>query len=252
MDSAATPQANTQEERTIRIELAAAYRLAAQFGWTTLIFNHITARVPGPERHFLINRFGHTYEEVTASNLVKVDLDGNVIGEPAAVNRAGFVLHSAIHAVREDVMCAMHTHTPAGVAVSAMECGLQPVNLEAMLFYGRLAYHDFEGITIEEAEKPRLLANLGDKNAMILRNHGLLVCGRSVAEAFKRMFDLELACQVQIAAMASGKLHLPSPEVAARVADQSARFDPSGGSAAQRAFAALMRRLDAGDPSYRD
>ena len=185
-------------EKELRIELAAAYRLVDHFGWSELIFGHLTVRVPGPEHHFLINPYGLNYEEVTASNLVKIDLDGNIIGESNyPVNRAGFVIHSAVHMADSDInLCVMHTHTRAGMAVAAIKEGLQSVSMSSTGFHNRISYHDYEGISLYEDERIRLLRNLGENKAMILRNHGLLVVGRTVAETFVRLYRLERSCQI--------------------------------------------------------
>lgn len=240
-------------EGRLRVELAGAYRLAHYYGWDELIFNHITARVPGRERYFLINDYGLRYDEVRASNLLKIDLEGRLVEGPAdaMVNPAGFVIHSAIHTGREDILCAMHTHTVAGAAVSAMECGLLPVTLESMLFTGCIGYHDFEGITVQEDEKPRLVKALGNNVALILRNHGLLTVGRTVAEAFLRMFHLQRACEVQVAALQAGvKLTLPPEEIQRRVVKQGESFETKK-SPAQRPFEAMLRLMDGIDASYR-
>ena len=240
-------------EQKVRIELAAAYRAVHLWGWTSLIFNHITARVPGEKEHFLINNYGLMYDEVTASNLVKVDLAGNIIEGPpgAEVNLAGYVIHSAVHAARADVACVAHTHTPAGVGVSAMEEGLLPLSLESTLLARRIGYHDFEGITVDDEEKPRLVADLGDKIGLILRNHGLLTVGRSVGEAISRLWTLERACQMQVAALAGGKARRVGPEVEARILAQMKKFDERAEDG-ERPFAAIMRQLDRIDPSYRN
>lgn len=246
----------SSEEQRLRVELAAAYRIFDHLGWTSLIYNHITARVPGPERHFLINPFGLMYGEITASSLVKIDIAGAVV-EPGAgpfgrdVNPAGFTIHAAIHGAREDAHCVVHTHTVAGCAVSAQKDGLLPLTLESMIFYDRVAYHDFEGVTVVEDEGPRLVRDLGDRNAMILRNHGLLTLGPTVPEAVIMMWGLERACQMQTAAMAGGAgVHPCPPEVAARVAAQTAFTDQ--GPRGQRAFDALVRTIEAKDPSFKD
>ena len=246
----------SSEEQRLRVELAAAYRIFDHFGWTSLIYNHITVRVPGPQRHFLINPYGLLYGEVTASSLVKIDIAGSVI-EPgegpfgAEINPAGFTIHAAIHGAREDAHCVVHTHTVAGCAVSAMACGLLPLTLEAMMFYDRVAYHDFEGVTVVEDEGPRLIRDLGDKTVMILRNHGLLTLGHTVPEAVITMWGLERACQMQAAAMAGGTpVHPCPPEVASRVAAQTAftEMGPRG----DRGFNALVRLIDQKDPGYKD
>ena len=176
------------EEWQLRIDLAACYRLVALYGWSDLVFTHLTARVAGPEHHFLINPYGLMFDEITASNLVKVDLECNkIIDSPYPVNRAGFVIHSAVHAVREDVQCVMHTHTRAGIAVSAQKNGVLPISQQSTFVLASLAYHGYEGVAIRDDEKARLQANLGDANYLMLRNHGLLTCGKTVADAFLSM-----------------------------------------------------------------
>ncbi len=248
-----------------RLDLAACYRLVARYGMTDLIYNHITVRVPGEEGHFLINAFGLMYEEITASSLFKIDLEGRVIERPDLpyeINHAGYVIHSAIHAARHDVACVLHTHTRAGMAVATMECGLLPATQGALRFHGRIAYHAFEGPAVEEAERERLVADLGDKDVMILRNHGLLTCGSSVAETFLLMQRLETACKVQVDLMAANTpLHLPSAEAiekTARVLGPSRLKGREGAEASlgnwngQREWSALLRQIDRDDPSWRD
>jgi ribulose-5-phosphate 4-epimerase/fuculose-1-phosphate aldolase len=250
----ATPEA---AERALRLELAACYRLIAHFRMTDLVFTHISARVPGPAHHFLINPYGLMFEEITASNLVKIDLDGNPV-EPSSwrVNPAGFVIHSAIHAAREDAICVLHTHTRAGMAVSCLKEGLLPLNQIALQFYRRVGYHDYEGIAQKLDERERLVHDLGDKDVLILRNHGLLSVGRSVREAFLRMYYLERSCEVQVTAQATGaELLLPSPEVCAYTERQyngTAGEDPAEDDWIDLAWSALIRTLDREDPSYRD
>ena len=188
------------EEWTLRVELAACYHIFDYLGWTEMIFNHITMRVPSDGHQFLINPYGLHYSEVTASNLVKIDLDGKIIGHSEySVNGAGFVIHSALHAAVPDARCIMHTHTTAGMAVASSKRGLVPTNFYSATLYDAVAYHDFEGPSVFDDEKPRLVADLGDKRAMILRNHGLLVAGRTIPEAFELIFRLERACQIQMA-----------------------------------------------------
>jgi ribulose-5-phosphate 4-epimerase/fuculose-1-phosphate aldolase len=242
----------TAEEWALRVQLAACYRIFDLLGWTEYIFNHITLRVPGPEKHFLINPFGLWYSEVTASNLIKIDLDGNTIGRSEwPVNKAGFVIHSAIHAARSDAHCIMHTHTTAGVAVACQAEGLSANNFYGSQLHGRVAYHDFEGISVELDERPRLVNALGNRNIMILRNHGLLVCGGGVAEALRGMLNLQRACEVQLAAEASGKpITKVSDEICERAAAQGEAFDPGG--YGSRLFTAFQRRIDRIDPSYRE
>jgi ribulose-5-phosphate 4-epimerase/fuculose-1-phosphate aldolase len=237
-------------ERRVRIELACAYRLFDRFGWHELVYNHLTARVPGTE-HFLINPFGLMYREVVASNLVKVDIEGRIVGaSDYGINPAGYVVHSAVHMARPDVGSVMHHHSTAGMAVACQKGGLLPLSFPAAFFTDRVAYHDFEGVTLELDERERMIANLGDKPVMILRNHGLLSTGRDVAEAFSNMYNLQRACEVQVAAQAGGAagLNLLAPAVAEKTARQAqgAAYD------APMVFAALMRWMDAVDPSYRD
>ena len=192
-------------EQALRVELAACYRIFAMLGWTELIYNHITVRVPGPETHFLINPFGLHYTEVTASNLVKIDLHGNVVGPSEwPVNPAGFTVHAAIHAALPDAHCVMHTHTTNGCAVAGSQAGLSPDNFYAAQLYGQVAYHDFEGITVHAEEGPRLIKNIGNKHLIILRNHGLLAWAESIALAFAFLWTLQRACDIQVAGAALG------------------------------------------------
>ncbi len=238
-----------------RIELAGAYRLAHRRGWSMMIFNHITARVPGENDHFLINIFGLRYDEITASNLIKVDLQGNVIGGDGTerTNLAGYVIHSAIHGARHDVVCALHTHGPSIVAVSCLEQGLMMLNQDSMQFAGQVAYHDFEGIAINQAERDRLVADFGDKSTLMLRNHGALTVGRSVGEAFVMMWLLEHACKIQLSVLAAGgKINgLDSGQldkIAAGVPEQQKAITPDG--IGKLPFDALLRGLDQTDPDY--
>jgi ribulose-5-phosphate 4-epimerase/fuculose-1-phosphate aldolase len=240
-------------ERQVRVELAAAYRLAQLNGWDELIYNHISARVPGTEDHFLINPYGLAFEEVTASNLVKVDLDGNIIGNSEyPINGAGFTIHSAIHAARHDAGCVLHLHTVAGTAISMLEDGLSPLSQTAMLFYDNVAFHEYEGIAIDLSERKRLIDDLGDKSTMILRNHGTLVIGRNVGEAYVRMYLLEKACRSQLEAMACNvKLH----RAGEKVADKTGKMFNGGmvvHGGFDTAWAAMMRRLDRIDTSYKN
>ncbi|MEO8136679.1 MAG: class II aldolase/adducin family protein [Betaproteobacteria bacterium] len=239
-------------EYAVRVDLAACYRLAAHFRLTDLIYTHISARVPGPEDHFLINAYGLLFDEINASSLVKVTLAGDIVDDPTGlgINPAGYVIHSAVHGARHDVGCVMHTHTTAGLAVAAQKHGLLPLTQHAMRFTGCLAYHDYEGIALDTDEQQRLVGDLGTHNAMILRNHGLLACGPTVHDAFDLMIHLERACQAQVAAFAGGQeLVTPPPAVAAKVAQQFAR---PGRAAPANAWAALLRMLDRSDRSYRD
>jgi ribulose-5-phosphate 4-epimerase/fuculose-1-phosphate aldolase len=240
------------EEWEVRVNLAACYRLAAHFRMTDLIYTHISARVPGRKHHFLINAFGQLWDEISASTLVKVTLDGDIVDDPTGygINQAGFVIHSAIHRAREAVNCVMHTHTAAGIAVSAQAHGLLPISQHAMRLTGNVAYHDYEGVAIDLDEQKRLVGDLGECKTMVLRNHGLLSCGATVREAFDFMYYLERACQAQVAALAGGsKLVMPPPEIAARVARQ---FSRPGYQETKGEWRALLRMLDKTDPSYRD
>jgi ribulose-5-phosphate 4-epimerase/fuculose-1-phosphate aldolase len=204
-----------------RVELAACYRLIDEYGMTDLIYNHITAKIPGTE-HFLINLYGLLYKEITASSLVKIDLDGNILSKPPTdygINKSGYVIHGAIHEARTDVNCVIHTHTRAGMAVSAMDCGLLPLTQTSIRFVNHIAYHDYEGPAIDLDERKRLVADLGPHSAMIFRNHGLLTCGPSIAEAFNTMYQLELSCRAQVDAMAGGaKLVIPDESILAKTA----------------------------------
>lgn len=214
----------SEEEWRVRCDLAALYRLVAHFRMTDFIYTHISARVPGPEHHFLINKYGVLFDQMRASDLVKIDLHGNIVEEGAEtkqVNAAGFTIHSALHMAREDAMCVVHTHTAAGIAVSAQKDGLLPISQHALKFYGHLAYHGYEGIALDLDERDRLVADLGERRAMILRNHGLLVAGRSIPEAFNLIYYLERACQAQVAAMSGGaELVFPPEEVRRKTAAQ--------------------------------
>lgn len=238
----------SDEERKIRVELAACYRLAQKNGWDELIYNHISARVPGPEHHFLINPFGLAFEEVTASNLVKVDLEGRIIGESRyPINAAGFTIHSAIHAARPEVGCVIHLHTEAGMALSMLEGGLLPLSQTAMLFQSQLTFHNYEGIALNLAERERLVRDLGDKSIMILRNHGTLVACPTIGQAFVTMFLLEKAARAQLRAMACGsKLVQAAPEAI----DVTAQFGKSGAGGIEYAWQAMVRRLQREDTSY--
>jgi ribulose-5-phosphate 4-epimerase/fuculose-1-phosphate aldolase len=240
-------------ERAIRIDLAACYRLVALHGWDDLIFTHISARVPGPEHHFLINPYGMTFDEITASSLVKIGLDGQPIGTSRyPVNPAGFTIHSAIHEVREDAACVMHLHTLDGTAVATSKEGLQPLNQTAQLVIGDLAYHDYEGVALDHAERPRLQQDLGTKNLMLLRNHGTLAVGRSCADAFMRMYYLERACSMQVRTRILGHDDYPTD---AKVIDKNVALGRGSGMALladKLLWPALLRKLDRLDPSFRD
>ena len=232
------------------MQLAACYRIFDHLGWTETIFNHITSRVPGPGKFFLINPFGLHYREITASSLVLIDIEGNPLRDSKwPVNKAGFVIHSALHGALDQAHCVMHTHTTTGMAVASLKQGLSPTNFYAAQLHGGVAYHEFEGITVEEGEKTRLLASVGDKRAVILRNHGLLAWGPSVPEAFLMLWTLQRACDVQIAASAAGELNPIRPEVFAQTVRESG---PGEKRTCEDVFAAMLRLVDARDPSYRE
>lgn len=236
--------ARDEAEVGLRRDLAACYRLVAALGWDDLLFTHISVRIPGPNHHFLLNPFGLTFDEITASSLVKVDLEGNIL-EPTEyrVNTAGFTIHSAVHMTREDAQCVMHLHTIAGTGVSCQEQGLLPIHQEAMLIHDQLAYHDYEGVAFNHDERPRLAADLADKNYMILRNHGTLTVGRTVPEAFSRMYHLERACAMQVAALAGGaKIINPPPSVHA-VTKEQGKADQHN-VANNYIWPAMLRRLE--------
>src|SRR5437867_5652335 len=255
MSSVVPSKSNIQvsaEEWQARVDLAAAYRLVALYGWDDLIFTHISARVPGAEHDFLLNPYGMMFEEVTASSLVKVDLAGNKVMEsPYFINPAGFTIHSAVHEARADALCVMHLHTRHGIAVSAQKEGLLPLSQQAMFALGSLAYHDYEGLALDETEKPRLVADFGNKKFLILRHHGLLTLGRSAAEAFLGMFLLERACKIQIMAQSGGGQLSEIPNnIIDRVASQMSAV--TVGQGASLTWPGLLRKLDRIDPSYRE
>lgn len=237
-------------EMEARVQLAACYRLLAHFRMTETIYNHVSLRLPGYEDRFLINAFGLLYEEITASNLVTIDIDGNVIDDPTGlgVNRAGFVIHSAVHKARHDVACVLHTHSAAGIGVSAQASGLLPISQHAAFFHGALSYHDSEGVAVSVGERERLVVNLGDNYAMILRNHGLLTAGRTVGEALQLMLNLERACQAQIAALAGGTELLTCSTQALEDTAEVGRTLVDYG----RDWAALLRLADRVAPDHRN
>ena len=240
------------EEWQVRTDLAACYRAIALYGWDDLVFTHVSARVPGPDEHFLINAYGMMFEEITASSLVKVDLNGDkILDSPHEINPAGFVIHSAVHEVRHDAACVIHTHTKAGVAVSAQADGLLPISQTSLFPFSTLAYHSYEGVALNDDEKPRLVADLGGKNAMILRNHGLLTTGATIADAFLMMYMLETACQIQVMAQSSGGelLQVPAPIVDGIQAQAEEATKGLGGALV---WPGLLRKLNRRDPSYRD
>ena len=238
------------EEWQLRCDLAACYRLVAAYGWSDLVFTHISVRLPGPDHHFLINPYGLMFDEITASSLIKVDQDCNkLIESPFPVNPAGFVIHSAVHEAREDVQCVLHTHTRAGVAVSAQKVGVLPISQQSTFVLASLAYHDYEGVAFRPDEKPRLQADLGAANFLMLRNHGLLTCGASIADAFLNMYVFESTCQIQLAAQAGGELISVDPRIVAGVAE--AMRVQTGGLGGAFAWPALLRKIEKLDPSYR-
>ncbi|SAK68215.1 membrane protein [Caballeronia fortuita] len=247
----------SQEEWKVRCDLAALYRVIGHFRWTDMIFTHISARVPGPEHHFLINRYGVLFDEMRASDLVKIDHEGRPVDSNARdnperyrVNPAGFTIHSAVHMARPDVFCVVHTHTAAGAAVSAQKQGLLPISQHALKYYGHLAYHDYEGIALDLAERDRLVNDLGSHNALILKNHGLLTCGKSIPEAFQEMYFLERACEIQIRALAgNAELNLPSQKVCELTAEQYRRDEADGIMALQ--WQAALRMIEGAKIDYR-
>src|SRR6204780_2281430 len=241
------------EEWQIRCDLAALYRLVAHHRWTDFVYTHISARLPGPDHHFLINQFGVLFHEMRASDLVKIDLHGNVVEEGAQsrrVNAAGFTIHSAVHMAREDLMCVVHTHTQAGIAVSAQKDGLLPLSQHACKFYGHIGYHGYEGIALDLDERERLVADLGRHKAMILRNHGLLVGGTSIPEAFLNIYMLERACAAQVDALSGGReIMLPPPEVCAHTSEQFKRHEHDEHYA--MVWNAALSLIEDGKPDYR-
>ena len=239
------------EEWQLRVDLAAAYRLVAAYGWSDLVFTHISARVPGSGHHFLINPYGLMFDEITASSLVLIDQDCNKLSEsPFPVNPAGFTIHSCIHAVRDDAGCVLHTHSRAGVAVSAQKAGVLPLSQQSTLILNSLAYHDYEGLALNPDEKPRLQASLGQANYLMLRNHGLLTVGRTIQDAFLLMYFFEVTCRIQIDAMAGGgELNLIGPEPIAANA-KVMKAVTAGQGAGNLAWPALLRKLDRENPGY--
>jgi ribulose-5-phosphate 4-epimerase/fuculose-1-phosphate aldolase len=240
------------EEWQARVELAAVYRLVALYGWDDLIFTHISARVPDEDGHFLINPYGFLFEEITASSLVKVNLQGEIVSETSNfINPAGFTIHSAVHEARHDVGCVLHTHSLYGVALSTQKEGLLPISQQSLFPLSGLSYHNYEGVALNEEEKPRLVADLGTKNFLILRNHGLLTCGKTMAEAFLFMYILESACRIQILGQSGGKELIPiHPAILQGITAQVEMV--TKGMGADLAFPALLRKLDRIDGSYKD
>ncbi len=243
------------EEWQLRVDLAACYRLVALYGWSDLVFTHISAKLPesvsGDQHQFLINPYGLMFDEITASSLVKVDMHCNkLIESPYPVNPAGFVIHSAVHEARPDAGCVLHTHTRAGVGVSAQQCGVLPISQQSAFVLASLAYHTYEGVAFRDDEKPRLQADLGDANFLVLRNHGLLTVGRSIADAFLSMYTFENTCRIQIDAQAGGALTQVDPRIVAGT--REAMRVQTGGMGGSFAWPALIRKLDRVDPSYKD
>jgi len=239
----------TEAEWAARIELAACYRVFDHLGWTEMIFNHITLKVPGADDLFLINPFGLHYREVNASNLVTIDLAGNPVRPTDyPINRAGFVIHGTIHRARPQIRCIMHTHTTTGMAVASLDSGLAHDTFYGAMLHGLVAYHEFEGITVYEGEQARLLASMGNKQVLILRNHGLLTCGRTIPEAFMWLWTLQRACDVQIAAAAAGPLRKLGPAVLEQAVRESGPGEPE---VCEAVFASLVRAIDEKDPSYK-
>jgi ribulose-5-phosphate 4-epimerase/fuculose-1-phosphate aldolase len=242
----------SEEEWRLRIDLAACYRLVALYGWDDLIFTHISARLPGTDHHFLINPYGMTFDEVTASSLVKIDLDGKkLMDSPYEINPAGFTIHGAIHAAREDAKCVLHTHSQNGVAVSATRAGVLPISQQSIFVLASLAYHDYEGVALHEGEKPRLVRDLGDKHFLMLRNHGILTVGSSIADTFLFMYVFESACTIQVRAQStSGELISIDPKIVAGAMMAAKQVTRSAGGGL--AWPGLLRKLDRIDRSYRD
>ena len=252
MNIASLKEVVSAEEWQLRVDLAACYRLTALYGWTDLVFTHISARVPGPEHHFLINPYGLMFDEITASSLVKVDQNCNkVIDSPYPVNPAGFVIHSAVHEARHDMLCVMHTHTRAGVAVSAQKCGILPISQQSAFVLASLGYHDYEGVAFRDDEKPRLQKDLGMARHLVLRNHGLLTVGATISDAFMNMYRFESTCQIQLSAQAGGELIHFADEIYTG-ADRAAAYVRGGGMGGGFVWPALLRKLDRVDAGYKD
>jgi ribulose-5-phosphate 4-epimerase/fuculose-1-phosphate aldolase len=239
------------EEWRTRVDLAACYRLVARYGWDDLIFTHITAKIPGADNHFLINPYGMLFEEITASSLVKINLAGEKLDDnPHPVNPAGFVIHSAIHAARADAKCVLHTHTLNGVAVSAQKGGVLPISQQSIFVLASLAYHDYEGVALNDEEKPRLVRDLGDKFFFMLRNHGLLTVAPSIQDAFQLMYTFESACTIQVRAQSGGGELVPIPQKIIDGALAASRAVTKGEGGGKLAWPALLRRLDRQNPGY--
>jgi ribulose-5-phosphate 4-epimerase/fuculose-1-phosphate aldolase len=237
-------------EWQLRCDLAACYRLVAAYGWSDLVFTHVSARIPGPEHHFLINPYGLMFDEITASSLVKVDQDCRKLSDsPFPVNPAGFVIHSAIHQVRDDAGCVLHTHSRAGVAVSAQKCGVLPISQQSTFVLSSLAYHDYEGVALRDDEKSRLQADLGGASFLMLRNHGLLTVGRTIPDAFLNMYLFENTCRIQVDAQAGGEVIHVNPAILQGLA--AVMKTATAGQGADLAWPALLRKLERMDPGYR-
>ena len=253
-DGASVRSRVSDEEWRRRVDLAACYRLLVRYGWEDLVFTHITARVPDTKDQFLINPYGLFFDEITASSLVKIDQQGNKLQDtPFNVNAAGFIIHSAIHGARHDARCVLHTHTPNGVAVSTQRAGLLPISQHSLFVLGSVGYHDFEGPALDEDEKPRLVADLGDNRCLILRNHGLLTVGATVADAFVNMYYLEASCQIQVRAQSGGGelISVPKEVMDKGYANATASQRKNGGQGGL-VWPGLLRRLDRTDPSFRN
>ena len=251
MHIASLKEVVSAEEWQLRCDLAACYRLVAAYGWSDLVFTHVSARIPGPEHHFLINPYGLMFDEITASSLVKIDQQCNKLSEsPFPVNPAGFTIHSAVHQVRDDAGCVLHTHSRAGIGVSAQKCGVLPISQQSTFVLSSLAYHDYEGVALRDDEKARLQADLGRANFLMLRNHGLLTVGRTVADAFMNMYTFENTCRIQIDAQAGGELIQVNPAILNGIAEVS-KAATAGQGAGALAWPALLRKLDRMDASYK-
>lgn len=247
----------SEEEWALRVDLAACHRLCVRFGWTDHVYGHITARIPGPERHYLMGPFGLFFDEITASSLVKMDRDGKVLLDETGLgyNLGGYIVHGAVHAAREDAHCIIHLHTNEGIAVSAHKDGLLPLNQDSLAILHDIAYHDYEGFALDTEERGRFVANVGKKNCVILRNHGLLTMGPNMAEAFSRMYALQKCCTMQVMTLAGGvEIVYPSQEVQDKVRDQVSGNRTTGNNlplVTDIAWERLLRKLDQADPSYR-
>jgi ribulose-5-phosphate 4-epimerase/fuculose-1-phosphate aldolase len=251
MHIASLKEVVSAEEWQLRCDLAACYRLVAAYGWSDLVFTHVSARIPGPDHHFLINPYGLMFDEITASSLIKIDQDCNKLSDsPFPVNPAGFVIHSAIHQVRDDAGCVLHTHSRAGVAVSAQKCGVLPISQQSTFVLSSLGYHDYEGVALRDDEKPRLQADLGSANYLLLRNHGLLTVGKTIPDAFLHMYTFENTCRIQIDAQSGGELIHVNPAILEGLGH--VMKTATGGMGASLAWPALLRKLDRMDTSYKN